>query len=99
MILKPFISAEEAKDVGLVTQIVADEELEATVLKFAQKLVNQPTKVLVRQKEMLNQTFYNDLEDVNLREAVNIHQSSKDEDFFEAVSAFLNKRKPEFKGK
>ncbi|MDO4813502.1 MAG: enoyl-CoA hydratase-related protein [Gemella sp.] len=96
---QPFITSNQATDLSLVNKVVKDEELEKEALYFAEKLLAQPTKVLERQKDMLNRTFYSDLADVNLREAVNIHQSSKDEDFFEAVSAFLEKRKAEFKGK
>lgn len=91
-----FLEAAEAKELGLVTEIVADDQIESAALNLGQALLKTPLKVLAKQKDMLNKTLYSELAYANDLEAVNTHLSSKDDDFFEAVSAFLEKRPPNF---
>lgn len=98
MTLQPAITAKEAREMGLVTNVVADGSLEAEGFVFAQKLLGMPTRVLERQKQMLNRHLLAELEHFVQSEAVAMHLSSRDADFPEAVSAFLEKRQPEFRG-
>lgn len=98
MMLSQKVSSQEAKELGLVTEIVPSDQLAATALAFAQKLAKLPTKAVASQKELLNRIFYKDIEQHILLEAEYMHDCSKSEDHIEAVDAFLNKRRPEFKG-
>jgi len=93
------ISAEEAAKIGLVHKVVAKEKLGEETTLFAQKFVEGPPVALRLAKEMLNYGTQVPL-DVGLRleaEAFGIVLSTKD--VMEGVSAFMSKRKPEFKGK
>lgn len=93
---KRFIDATEAKALGLASDVVPDDQLEEAAVKLAKSLLNTPLKVFAKQKDMLNKTQYAELAEATALEAINTHLSSKDADFFEAVSAFLEKRRPEF---
>lgn len=99
MTLKTALSAREAKDLGLATEVVPDDALEAQGQAFTEKLLHKPTRILERQKALLNAYFYSELETFNQEEAVAMHLSSKEEDFAEAVSAFLDKRPAKFSGR
>jgi 2-(1,2-epoxy-1,2-dihydrophenyl)acetyl-CoA isomerase len=97
--LAPQITAEQAKQWGLIWDVVEDAVLMATATEIARKLADGPTLALARIKDALNRSSGNDLStqlDVE-RDAQRV--LGKSEDFKEGVAAFLAKRKAAFKGK
>ncbi|WP_084676371.1 enoyl-CoA hydratase/isomerase family protein [Carnobacterium pleistocenium] len=97
MLSKP-IKGERASELGLVNQVVEDGTLEEETWAFAKKVAALPTQTISYQKELFNEFFYSDLEKFNQREAQLMHLASLTDDHKEAVTAFLEKRAPQFKG-
>lgn len=99
MMLSNKITAKEAADMGLIYQCVADEDFDAAVAKLAGKLARMPTKALGMTKELINAGLDNDLDAQLKMEGEYQIIASESDDYNEGVSAFLEKRKPSFKGK
>ena len=97
MLGKP-IRAQSALELGIAYKVTAAEDLESETYEFAKWIAHRPTSALSRQKQQLNDFFYNDLDSFMLHEAKNMTQSSRSDDFNEAVNAFLEKRDPKFTG-
>lgn len=93
------ISAQEAADMGLIYQCVADEDYEEAVTKLAERLAKMPTRALGMTKQLLNDSLTNSLDEQLELEGELQLAASKRHDYKEGVSAFLEKRKPKFKGK
>jgi len=93
------ISADEAARIGLVTKVVPKAKLQGETTALARKLADGPPVALKLAKEAINFGTQVPL-DIGLKleaEAFGIVFSTKD--VMEGVSAFMSKRKPEFKGK
>jgi 2-(1,2-epoxy-1,2-dihydrophenyl)acetyl-CoA isomerase len=97
--LAPQISAEQAKQWGLIWDVVDDAALMPTATELAQRLANGPTLSLARIKDAMNQAAKNDLSQQLDIERDFQRELGRSEDFKEGVAAFLAKRKPAFKGK
>ena len=93
------ISAEEAERIGMIYKYFSADTFEKEVNKLALKLVKMPTKALGLIKQTLNQSLTNTLEDQLALESKNQIEAAQTEDYAEGVAAFIEKRKPEFKGK
>ncbi|WP_044403047.1 enoyl-CoA hydratase-related protein [Lacinutrix sp. Hel_I_90] len=93
------ISAEAADKMGMIYKCVPTEEFETTINKLAIKLANMPTKALGLIKELYNQSMTNDLESQLALESKLQIEAAQSEDYTEGVAAFVEKRKPEFKGR
>jgi 2-(1,2-epoxy-1,2-dihydrophenyl)acetyl-CoA isomerase len=93
------ISAPEAEKVGLVNRVVPHEQLQQTVTEFAERIARNPAGVLRLAKESIYRSLTSDLETAFARESEVQAQCFDSEDFLEGVTAFLEKRKPEFKGR
>ena len=92
------ISAEEAEAMGMIYKAVADEELQEVALGIAQKLAKMPTKGIGLTKKLLNESFNNTLTQQLALENKIQTEAGQTYDYQEGVNAFLEKRKPEFKG-
>ena len=92
------VKGEAAFDLGLANKVVEDGSLEEETWAFAKKVASLPTQIVSYQKELFNEFFYSDLKKFNHREAQLMHQASLADDHKEAVTAFLEKRKPHFNG-
>ena len=93
------ISAEEAEKMGMIYKSVPSEVFESTIQKLATKLANMPTRALALIKKSLNQSLTNDLNNqLNLESKYQIEAAVTD-DYAEGVTAFIEKREPNFKGK
>jgi len=92
------ISAEQALDYGLVTRVVDDEEVVQAAGAIAAKLAHGPSIALgfIRKQvaAALNATLTQTLD----IEKANQAAAGRTQDFREAVTAFVQKRKPEFRG-
>lgn len=99
MMLSNKVTAQEAADMGLIYQVVEDEQFEEAVQKLASKLAKMPTKAFAMTKELINAGLSNNLEDQLIMEGQYQIEASQSEDYKEGVNAFLEKRKPKFKGK
>jgi 2-(1,2-epoxy-1,2-dihydrophenyl)acetyl-CoA isomerase len=97
--LAPQISAEQAKQWGLIWDVVDDAQLMPTATELAHRLANGPTQSLARIKEAMNRASQNDLSQQLDIERDFQRELGRTEDFREGVTAFLAKRKAEFKGK
>jgi 2-(1,2-epoxy-1,2-dihydrophenyl)acetyl-CoA isomerase len=97
--LAPQIPAEQAKQWGLIWDVVEDAVLMATATEIARKLADGPTLALARIKDALNRSSGNDLSTQLDVERNAQRLLGKSEDFKEGVAAFLAKRKAAFKGK
>ena len=97
--LAPQIPAQQAKEWGLIWDVVEDAELMAKATETARKLAEGPTLALGRIKEALNRAAGNDLSRQLDVERDFQSELGKSEDFREGVAAFLAKRKAQFKGK
>ncbi|HXG66082.1 MAG TPA: enoyl-CoA hydratase-related protein, partial [Blastocatellia bacterium] len=93
------ISAEEAHRLGLVNHVIPPEELEAKTLEIADKIAEMSPVALAMAKQAVKNAARLDLR-AGLDAEVDLFAlcfSSEDKE--EGVKAFLEKRKPEFKGK
>lgn len=99
MMLGDKVSAQEAERLGMVYRVVSVEDFEEEVSEIATSLSNMPTKALGFTKRLLNEAMTNDLENQLKMEGELQIEAAQSEDYAEGVNAFVNKRKPEFKGK
>jgi 2-(1,2-epoxy-1,2-dihydrophenyl)acetyl-CoA isomerase len=97
--LAPKISADQAKEWGLIWDVVEDGDLMKTATEVARGLADGPTLSLARIKEALNQASGNSLSQQLALERDFQRELGRSDDFKEGVTAFLAKRKPVFKGK
>ncbi len=92
------VSAEEAKEMGMIYNTVADEDLMPTVIKMAETLATRPTKGIGLTKRALNQAFTNTFEEQLQVERDLQATAAKTEDHQEGLKAFFEKRMPIYKG-
>jgi 2-(1,2-epoxy-1,2-dihydrophenyl)acetyl-CoA isomerase len=92
------ISAEEAEKMGMIYKCVSLDEFEDTINKLALKMANMPTKALGLIKELFNKSMTNDLEAQLALESKLQIEAAQSNDYAEGVAAFIEKRKPNFKG-
>lgn len=93
------ISAEEAEKMNMIYKAIEDEGFDAYVSGFVAKIAIMPTRGLGLTKKAVNASFSNSLsEQLALEEQLQT-EAGQTEDFKEGTTAFLEKRKPEFKGK
>ena len=99
VLLAEVIDAVEAERIGIVNRVVPDDELDAFVDGWAQRLAEGPPLALQMSKRMLNSGLQMSLSEMMHWEAMAQTVTASTSDGVEAMKAFLEKRKPEFKGR
>jgi len=93
------IDAEEALNIGLVNMIVDDNKLMDTALDLAKKIAAKSSVQTAFIKELVNKGTDIDLNSANSLEISYFSSGFSTNDQTEGMKAFLEKRKPNFKGK
>jgi 2-(1,2-epoxy-1,2-dihydrophenyl)acetyl-CoA isomerase len=97
MLLNPRLTAARAKELGLVSEVIADGQFEAAVAAMAGKLAAGPTRAFGVAKGLMNMAAGVDRLDYHLdQELENLSRSADGAEFKEGLDAFFAKREPRF---
>ena len=94
-----FITSQEAYRIGLVNQVVPAAELENTVNAMIKRLIYKGAVALAHTKKSINAAMEMGVEEALENEGRLFSDLFRTEDACEGAQAFLEKRRPQFKGK
>jgi 2-(1,2-epoxy-1,2-dihydrophenyl)acetyl-CoA isomerase len=98
-LLNPTLSAEQALEIGLITRVVADDELESHAVEMARALASGPTRALAATKRLLWDGVGRSVEEALPDEGRTVSELSGTEDAREGLAAVIERRAPEFRGR
>ena len=98
MMLGDKVSATDAERIGMIYKVAEDVSLQNDAMAIAKTLADMPTKAMGLTKRLLNESLENTLDKQLSYEADIQVQATLTHDYKEGVNAFLEKRKPVFKG-
>lgn len=93
------LKASEAVQLGIVTKAVPAAQLDEALKTYTDYFAKAPTKAIGLIKKMLQKSAVSTLDEMLDYEAYSQEIAGSTHDYKEGVNAFLEKRKPEFKGK
>lgn len=93
------IDAAEAERIGLVDKVVPQEKLGEEVAQLAETIASKSPLIVSLAKKTINKGIYTDLATGLDYERTNFALCFATEDHTEGITAFLEKRRPQFKGK
>lgn len=93
------VRAPEALELGLINQVVAPDALDATVAAFAARLATGPAVAYANLKAQLYEAVFAQYDEYGSLEKAAQGRCARTEDFVEGITAFTQKRKPNFTGK
>jgi 2-(1,2-epoxy-1,2-dihydrophenyl)acetyl-CoA isomerase len=97
-LMSPVLSAQEAYNLGMVSRVVPDAEVDAATLELARSLAHGPSIALGYIKRNINNAETMSLEACFDGEAIHHSRAGETADHKEAAKAFVEKRKPTFQG-
>jgi enoyl-CoA hydratase/carnithine racemase len=93
------LEAREAHAAGLVDELVADGKALEAAMEYARKLAAGPSVAIDIARRCVHKALTSTLEEMLDYEAVAATMSAHTEDAAEGTKAFVEKRKPVFKGR
>ena len=93
------VKAAEAYQLGMINKVVAADKLDEEIKLYTDYFSVAPTKAIGIIKKMLQKSTTSSLDEMLEYEAYSQEIAGRSEDYKEGVSSFLEKRKPNFKGK
>ncbi len=93
------LPAAEAKEMGLISRVVADDRLEAESLALAREIAGSATYALTLAKRMFQHMYVPTLEQLLELEVLAVCGARMTHDHAEGIAAFKEKRKPRFEGR
>lgn len=99
MMLGDKVMADDAEKMGMIYKSFDNDHFQLESLQLAQSLAQMPTRGIGLTKKLLNESYSNSLAQQLVREGTEQVNAAQTHDYQEGVNAFLEKRKPVFKGK
>ncbi len=97
-LLADTVDAETMRQLGVINQVLAADQLAATTEKLARRLAAGPARAYAETKVLANRGLHDGLAEHLDAEALAFARCASTQDFAEGVTAFTDKRKPLFKG-
>ncbi|MCL4557787.1 MAG: enoyl-CoA hydratase-related protein [Deltaproteobacteria bacterium] len=99
ILLNPDIPSQHAMEIGLVNRVFDDGTFMEQTVSFAQEIAEGPTTAFAYAKRNTNMAYAGMLEHILELEREGISACGGTDDFREAGNAFMERRKPVFRGK
>ena len=96
ILLGASFDAQRAAELGLVTEVVSDKDVLMRATETARKLAAKPAAALQASKRLMTQPFREQIKAAMKAENEEFSTQVRSEDAKEALTAFLEKRKPDF---
>ncbi len=94
-----YVDAEEALRIGLADEVFPSDDLMDRTMEHARQMAKMPTRAIAAAKRAFNRGFGLPVDQGLLIEREAFQESFSTEDAREGVAAFIEKRKPDFKGR
>ena len=93
------LDADEAVEWGLITEVVAADQLRDRAYSTAAALAAGPTKAFGRMRSLLHSSWTNSLSEQFVEESEGVAYSGATEDAANAIASFVAKQRPTFEGR